>query len=280
MAMAGKMLLCCSRQLRCLSQKSHSLSRSLVSVARSDPLQCQDLSLRRMIGFTMAGRHRCLSAKSFRGVTQRDDGRWDADIIIDGEKHNIGTFDLDFQAARAYDEWMVLLNDGTSSSATNFSSGNEWVPQSKEILAESDKIFETHRGVPFNVTELVDGLEKMNAQDINVIDLEGKTSLAEYFIFVTGKSVPHMRKMMDTVLVAFKRRRLPALKKRRAMVEGRDCDDWMLVDCDNIVVHAFDDAGRKNYDLDNFWADRRIEDPPLSESEANLHSDMYDKASV
>ena len=45
-------------------------------------------------------------------------------------------------------------------------------------------------------------LEKENGEDICVLDLNGKSNLADFMIFATGKSGMHLRRMADTVLDA------------------------------------------------------------------------------
>lgn len=36
--------------------------------------------------------------------------------------------------------------------------------------------------------------------------------------------------------------------------EGIDCDDWMLVDCDNFIVHFMTAEARQELDLETHWA--------------------------
>lgn len=35
--------------------------------------------------------------------------------------------------------------------------------------------------------------------------------------------------------------------------EGIDCDDWMLVDCDNLIVHFMTSEARQELDLETHW---------------------------
>jgi len=202
----------------------------------------------------VGGRH---VRRGYRGVSEREDGRWDAEITLeDGERYHIGTFDMDFQAARAYDEWAELLEIKTP----NRSEGAEWIsPGEKESESESlDDIFPLYPGEMFTVDEIVRGLEQLNAEDVVVLDLKDKGgAFADYFVIVTGKSVPHMRKMMDTLLRALKARKIRKLRKRNLIVEGRDTEDWMLVDCETIVVHAFEKNARKLYNLEDHWTNMR-----------------------
>lgn len=36
--------------------------------------------------------------------------------------------------------------------------------------------------------------------------------------------------------------------------EGRDCDDWIVVDCQNIIVHLQDEFTRKHIALEKIWS--------------------------
>lgn len=36
--------------------------------------------------------------------------------------------------------------------------------------------------------------------------------------------------------------------------EGRECDDWMLVDCDNLIVHVMIEETRRELDLEAYWS--------------------------
>ena len=36
--------------------------------------------------------------------------------------------------------------------------------------------------------------------------------------------------------------------------EGYDCDDWMIVDCGNLIVHLMEPSQRKALDIETHWA--------------------------
>ena len=38
-------------------------------------------------------------------------------------------------------------------------------------------------------------------------------------------------------------------------VEGRDSDNWKLIDATDVVVHVFHQDQRKHYDLEKMWED-------------------------
>ena len=58
---------------------------------------------------------------------------------------------------------------------------------------------QTRVGEKLTAEEIVGALQQERGIDVRVVDLAGKSDLADQLIFVTGKSVPHMRKMADMV---------------------------------------------------------------------------------
>ena len=134
----------------------------------------------------------------------------------------------------------------------NLETSTDWISGEDEAEEKETSVFPDRPGELFEVDEIVQGLQKLNGIDISVLDVKETFGLSDYFVIVTGKSVPHMRKMMDSVARALRARKLPNLK-RKQIVEGRDCDDWMCVDCENIIVHAFVAEARAAYDLEEHW---------------------------
>ena len=84
-----------------------------------------------------------------------------------------------------------------------------------------------------------------------VVDLAGKTSLADYMVFATGKSQSHMRRMADMLIKSMKARDI--VDEFDYGVEGRECDDWMIADCNNIVVHLMRADTRRIMALEDHW---------------------------
>ena len=41
---------------------------------------------------------------------------------------------------------------------------------------------------------------------------------------------------------------------RGCKVEGRDSDNWKLIDAIDVIVHIFHHEQRKNYELEKMWA--------------------------
>jgi len=103
-----------------------------------------------------------------------------------------------------------------------------------------------------SVTLALHVLEDMKAEDITVIDLVGKTSLADAMIIASGRVNRHVASIADALIEAIKNSGLPAPK-----VEGMPACDWVLIDTGDIIVHVFRPEVRQFYNLEKMWgADR------------------------
>ncbi|PZU93248.1 MAG: ribosome silencing factor [Chelatococcus sp.] len=95
-------------------------------------------------------------------------------------------------------------------------------------------------------------LEEMKAEDITVIDLVGKTSLADAMIIASGRVNRHVASIADALIEGIKASGLPTPK-----VEGMPACDWVLIDTGDIIVHVFRPEVRQFYNLEKMWgADR------------------------
>ncbi|CAM5762136.1 ribosome silencing factor [Bosea minatitlanensis] len=92
----------------------------------------------------------------------------------------------------------------------------------------------------------------MKAEDVTVIDLVGKTSLADAMIIASGRVNRHVASIAETLIEALKDAGLPPPK-----VEGMPACDWVLIDTGDIIVHIFRPEVREFYNLEKMWgADR------------------------
>lgn len=95
----------------------------------------------------------------------------------------------------------------------------------------------------------VDSLNSDKAENIEVIDLEGKTDFAHYMVVASGRSSRHVAALADKVTDKFKIAGVAAMN-----VEGLEKSDWVLVDAFDVVVHIFRPEIRENYDLEKIWS--------------------------
>lgn len=93
-------------------------------------------------------------------------------------------------------------------------------------------------------------LEDDKAEDVMFIELEGKSSLADFMIIASGRSGRHVAALADSLTQAAKQ-----LTGRPANVEGMPNADWVLIDTGDVIVHLFRPEVREFYNLERIWAD-------------------------
>ena len=98
--------------------------------------------------------------------------------------------------------------------------------------------------------EIINTLDSNKALDIVSIDLEGKSSIADFMIIASGTSSRHMQALSEIVLEKFKSNGIATCK-----IEGKDSNDWKLIDGIDVVVHIFNTEKRKFYDLEKMWSE-------------------------
>lgn len=99
-------------------------------------------------------------------------------------------------------------------------------------------------------------LDDDKAQDIVVIDLAGKSSIADHMIVCTGTSQRHIGAMAEHL-----RERLKSAGVRKLAIEGVAQGDWVLIDGGDVIVHIFRPEVRAFYDLEKMWAPAGVDRP-------------------
>ena len=99
------------------------------------------------------------------------------------------------------------------------------------------------------------------AIDPVIIDLTGKTSLADTMVIATGTSRRHLESMAEHLLG-----RLKAQGFAGNIAEGRGQSDWVLIDAGDVIVHLFRDETRRFYDLERLWGSALPESAQASAS--------------
>ncbi len=91
-------------------------------------------------------------------------------------------------------------------------------------------------------------LEDNKAKDITVIDLDGKSSIADFMIIASGSSGRQISALANKLQDIIK----PEIKSP-FRVEGADESDWVLIDCGDVIVHLFRPEVRDFYDIEKIW---------------------------
>jgi ribosome-associated protein len=98
--------------------------------------------------------------------------------------------------------------------------------------------------------EIIDILDSNKALDIVSIDLEGKSSVADYMIIASGTSSRHIQALSEKVFENFKNNGIENSK-----IEGKNSNEWKLVDGIDLIVHIFNPEKRKFYELEKMWSE-------------------------
>ena len=97
---------------------------------------------------------------------------------------------------------------------------------------------------------VINTLDINKAQDIITIDLKDKSSMADYMIIASGTSSRHIQSLSEQVLEKLKKNGVPDSK-----IEGKQSNEWKLVDGIDLIVHIFHPEKRKFYELEKMWSE-------------------------
>tara|TARA_X000000368_G_C22428931_1_gene449518 strand:- start:94 stop:444 length:351 start_codon:yes stop_codon:yes gene_type:complete len=97
---------------------------------------------------------------------------------------------------------------------------------------------------------IINTLDSNKALDIISINLENKSSMADYMIIASGTSSRHIQALSEIVLEKFKSNGVSNSK-----IEGNESNDWKLIDGIDVVVHIFNPEKRRFYDLEKMWSE-------------------------
>ena len=97
---------------------------------------------------------------------------------------------------------------------------------------------------------VIDTLDLNKAQDIVTINLKDKSSMADYMIIASGTSSRHIQSLSEQVLEKLKDNGV-----KESKIEGKDSNEWKLVDGIDLIVHIFHPEKRKFYELEKIWSE-------------------------
>jgi len=92
-------------------------------------------------------------------------------------------------------------------------------------------------------------LDDDKAQDVVLIDLKGKSPVADALVVASGRSQRHVGAMADHLLRALKE-----AGYGKCRVEGMPSADWVLIDTGDVIVHLFRPEVRSFYNIEKIWS--------------------------
>ncbi|MCW8875751.1 MAG: ribosome silencing factor [Kangiellaceae bacterium] len=96
---------------------------------------------------------------------------------------------------------------------------------------------------------IVEQLEEIKSNEIKVIEIGEKSTIADYMVICSGTSSRHVKSIATLLIKELKGNNLPPLG-----VEGEDAAEWVLVDAGDVIVHIMLPQTRDYYQLEKLWA--------------------------
>ena len=104
------------------------------------------------------------------------------------------------------------------------------------------------------IVDIKESIEKIldnnKASNITSINLKNKSYIADYMIIASGTSSRHLQALSEILVVELKKIGLD-----KCRIEGRESNDWKLVDANDIIIHIFNPEKREFYDLEKMWSE-------------------------
>ena len=104
------------------------------------------------------------------------------------------------------------------------------------------------------ISKIKDNIEKIlddnKALNIKSINLKNKSYIADYMIIASGTSSRHLQALSEILITELKK-----IGLNNCRIEGKDSNDWKLVDTQDVIVHIFHPKKREFYDLEKMWSE-------------------------
>lgn len=93
-------------------------------------------------------------------------------------------------------------------------------------------------------------LEEHKAQNVEAIDLSGQGAFTDALLVVSATSVRHAQSLADGLSALCAEQNFEYLR-----MEGYTAGQWILVDCNDLVVNIFQESVRDLYKLESLWGE-------------------------
>ena len=95
----------------------------------------------------------------------------------------------------------------------------------------------------------VDEASEKLGSDIVLLDTNGISSFAEFFVIISGETDRHLESIADDIA-----RRVRKMGVHVTHREGSGKGGWLLIDFTGVVVHLFTKDQREHYGLEDLWS--------------------------
>ncbi len=92
--------------------------------------------------------------------------------------------------------------------------------------------------------------DENKAENIKLYDISHKTSIADYFVFLTANSNVHAKSLVDNIEEGLQKKDVHVVR-REIGGDGR----WFVLDYGTFIVHIFTAEIRDHYQIEKLWAE-------------------------
>ena len=93
-------------------------------------------------------------------------------------------------------------------------------------------------------------LSDNKATEITSINLKNKTTIADFMIVASGNSSRHIQALSEILLDQLEKKGI-----NNCRLEGKNSNEWKLIDAKDIIIHIFLPEKRKFYNLESMWSE-------------------------
>ena len=109
------------------------------------------------------------------------------------------------------------------------------------------------------IQAIIEAIQEKKGRDIVHVDLSGiDTAAAQGFVIATGNTPMQVTAVADSVRAHVEKN----AGQRPFNYDGYQNAQWVIIDYGNIFVHIFVPDFRERYNLEQLWADARINKIP------------------
>jgi ribosome-associated protein len=101
---------------------------------------------------------------------------------------------------------------------------------------------------------VVKAADDKRAEDIIVLNMQGISMIADYFVICHGNSDKQVQAIAREI-----KEKVEELQHPVKRIEGFEEARWILVDLGDVVVHIFHKEERNYYKLERLWGDAKVE---------------------
>lgn len=109
------------------------------------------------------------------------------------------------------------------------------------------------------VNTIVGASQEKKAKSIVIIDMTALPgAICQYFVVCEGNSPSQVTAISEEIIETVKKKK----KERPLLVDGLDEGRWVGIDYGTVIVHVFLPELREFYNIENLWADAKLENIP------------------